>query len=1012
MLFGRKRAYVLVALALPVGAALPLFVSSCGTDTTAPTPDAGTKLRPGDVCDTPQPSQVRIRFSTNQVFVAPCAGADATCSTRDVSLIVEPDLCQKTAFTLTASSPDLPLPTAGAFDLYTAESRLTIRGSASPGTYTLTAHIPKGDGEEATADLSVVVLDKTAPSCQPGPGVSTSALLEAQSLPGTGDLTGAAISLPAHANAPNTGSYLWSVAPFPATIACGSLELPAGTTALGPAIKFGPEALRFQREVPLSIPANPALLPDKAHLRHVKVLYSGPAFKAPRTIPVSDLRFEQVNGQWALSFMAPRLGTYQAIVDDAAGTKTFKRRITHRAVIGVSMGGIGSSMFGMRHHDKFDVVAPLGGPGSWTWLLHHIEHNHLGGFRPIAKGTTLADIQLVKTTCTTSADCKPDETCIGLTDTDPGRCTLMPTPVDPYEHPQTFDNWWAEYPRTGTGGAFPRQDYAQIFRDLGLMFGNPNGDNFTKGAEFLPAGVRPDDKSVTGDHPNDECKVWVDPISGSPTEAQQQELAQKCPLERCQHTLTLMNYYDDEFNPDGTFPVITVCDGTPTDEKQSPWANAWKDAGPNQYPLEVALAVDYNGNGKRDELEPIIKSGYEPFKDVGVDGKADQDEPGYQKDVNDDPSGDDYDAQYNPLGTERDFRHEDAEPFDDVGLDGVAGTKQQPAAPLGWQQPGDGYDVGEGNGKYDASRGLRRFWDHDPGNILRRVSNDVPGGDLTDEALARVDLWTDGGLRDLFNFHVAAQHMMGAFSGRGRLAGYYSDFARMPSFDPSKPDQFNPAHMPWDDVPGGVLMRYGKIDPDEQAIETGNGQHVGTASQIALRLETALFFIGSRWKEPELRTFVKQSNDEPAPNAPACEVDGTCVFNFTSKSGRVGPVSINLPPGYAQKDQQDRRYPVIYVLHGYGQTPEDLGAAIVFVGNWMNNSNDSIPGRLPKALLVYVDGRCRIGADGKAECLRGSFFTDSPREGGLEDESWWLELMDYVDANYRTMGTTEVDWTE
>ena len=123
-------------------------------------------------------------------------------------------------------------------------------------------------------------------------------------------------------------------------------------------------------------------------------------------------------------------------------------------------------------------------------------------------------------------------------------------------------------------------------------------------------------------------------------------------------------------------------------------------------------------------------------------------------------------------------------------------------------------------------------------------------------------------------------------------------------------------------------------------------------------------------------------------------------------------MSINLPPGYAQKDQKNRRYPVIFMLHGYGQTPEDLGAAIVFVGNWMNNSNDSMPSRLPKALLVYVDGRCRTGADGKAECQRGSFFTDSAREGGLEDESWWLELMAHIDQNYRTMGDSEVDWPE
>jgi hypothetical protein len=44
------------------------------------------------------------------------------------------------------------------------------------------------------------------------------------------------------------------------------------------------------------------------------------------------------------------------------------------------------------------------------------------------------------------------------------------------------------------------------------MFGNPNGENLSPGAEHLPAGVRPDDPSVLGDHQNGECVVWVDPL--------------------------------------------------------------------------------------------------------------------------------------------------------------------------------------------------------------------------------------------------------------------------------------------------------------------------------------------------------------------------------------------------------------------------------------------------------------------------------------------------------------------
>jgi hypothetical protein len=709
-----------------------------------------------------------------------------------------------------------------------------------------------------------------------------------------------------------------------------------------------------------------------------------------------------------VTFKAPRLGTYQAVVMRDAGTKSFKRRITHRAVIGVSMGGGGTAMFGLRHHDLFDVLAPLGGPVDWTWMLDNIEKNHLGGFRPIKPGTKLGDLQLTATACTTKADCKPDETCLGPQGLPPGKCVLMPVAAEPYAHPQRFNTWWYEYPRAGNGGTFARDEYTQIFRDLGLMFGNPNGQNLSPGAENLPAGVSPTDKSVVGDHPGDECKVWVEPLDG-PDHDKQAEIAQNCPTERCKHTLTLQGYFDDEYNPDGTFPVITVCDGAPQDQTLTPYANTWSPNG-NGVPLEVGLAVDYNGNGVRDELEPIIRAGHEPWYDDGVDQTPSAKEPGYQAGVNDDPAGDDYDPQYNPTGTEGDHRRQPEEKFDDVGLDGVKGTKQQP--PGGWAKPGDGYDVGEGDGKFTVSNGLQRFWDYDSHSVVRQTTSSVPGGPLDDAALSRIDLWTDGGTRDLFNFDVDAQHLAGAFAARGRDVSYLTDFTQAPGLDPKQENLYEPEKVVWDDLTGIVFQRYGKIDPTQNDIDMGSGQHVGTVYEIASRLQSALYFIGSRWPEPELRTQVENSNDDAADAATNCEVIGNCTFNFTSKDGRTGPVGITLPPGYAHRLQQDRHYPVVYMLHGYGQKPEDLEAAIVFLRNWMNSPTKSGASRLPKAILVYVDGRCRVGPTGKAECIRGSFFTDSVRKDGVKDEQWWLELMDYVDQHYRTMGESLVDWTQ
>ncbi|MCK6593457.1 MAG: hypothetical protein L6Q76_38350, partial [Polyangiaceae bacterium] len=503
--------------------------------------------------------------------------------------------------------------------------------------------------------------------------------------------------------------------------------------------------------------------------------------------------------------------------------------------------GAGTAMFGLRHHDLFDVIAPLGGPVDWTWLLHYIENNHLGGFRSIPPGTTLGDLTLEATSCASAADCKPDETCVGALGLPPGKCVLMPTPKDPYEHAQTFNTWWYEYPREGNGGSFPRSEYAQIFRDLALMFGNPNGENLTPGGENLPAGVHPDDPSQVGDHANGECKVWVDPLDG-PDKEKQEAIADSCPAERCSHTLSLANYYDDEYNPDGTFPVITICDGSPQNQALTPYANSWA-PGNNNYPLEVGLAVDYNANGVRDELEPVIRAGHERWFDHGVDGVPSSAEPGYMKGVNDDPAGDDYNAQYNPAGTEGDMRRQPEEMFEDTGLDGVMGTKQQPAG--GYTKPGDGYDVGEGDGKFTVASGLQRFWDYDPHSIVRKMTSTVPGGELTDEALSRIDLWTDGGTRDLFNFHVDAQHLAGTFAARGRDVAYFTGFTELPGLDPETPNDFSPPKVIYEDLQGIVFQRYGKIDPAPVDIQNGSGQHVGKASEVVTRLQSALYFIGS-----------------------------------------------------------------------------------------------------------------------------------------------------------------------
>jgi hypothetical protein len=972
----RLSAIVLVAISLTA-------CSDVGID------DSGASqpsIPEGELCYPPEASSVRLRFQPARLVMAPGA-------TREVRLIVEPDVCSPTELSFTSEDESVASPPAPHFiDYGAADATFTVEGLATGTTRIEVSFLT--EGEEVTASLDVDVATVASASCSSDDDVSLSTLSAGASLSAGGSLAGARIELPENADAPNSGSFLWSVPAFDVAISCHDDMTPPGYIALGPAVRFSPPSVRWLRELPMSIPVHPARMPNRARMRHVAIMYSGPAARTPRAIPVADPRIEEQDGHWELSFNAPRLGSYQAVVPADAGTTLRHRRLSHRAVIGVSMGGAGAAQIGLRQHHLFDVVAPLGGPVDWTWMIDHIEHNHMAGFPAIAPGTKLEDIALSKTSCTNDDACAPGETCLGIIadPATPGGCTLLPQADEPYEHASTFNNWWYEYPRQGHGGNFPRDNYIQIFRDLALTFGNPNGHN--PSALQLPAGVDTSHKSQLGDHAGDTCAIWLDAIDGHPDEEAQKQIQNSCPQERCKYPQVLKGYYDDEFNPDASFDVITVCDGSPRNKQLTPYANTWSPNG-NNHPLEVALAVDYNGNGVRDEMEPIIRAGHENWSDVGEDGVASAQEPGYGPD-NLDPAGDDYDAQYNPGGSEGDRRYQLGEPFEDTGLDGVAGTSGSP------------YDHGEGDGVFTKAAGLRYAHSYDARSHLRDWQDDDTTV-LDEQELARLDLWTDGGTRDLFNFALTAQHLVGGFAARQRAVTYYTRFTTPPGLSPEEPNNYNPAYFIYEDMPGVVMQRYGKNEPTPQDIENGSGQHVGTANEIAKRLQSALFFIGSRWPSAS-RSLVEPSQDAPAEGAPDCQVTGTCFFDFTSSFGRTGPVAISFPPGYAHVKQQHVRYPVIFMLHGYGQTPEDLSATIVLLANWMNSPIASQATRLPKAILVYVDGRCRNGANGAAECLRGTFFADSARPDGPQMEKWWLELMDHIDQNYRTMGEAEIAW--
>lgn len=968
-------------------------VAACKDTPVDPSPVATITPLPGEICDLENRPELRLTFDPPAVVVAPG-------ETRPVRLTIEPDVCVPTRATYVASNPAIAeAPLAVQLDLRHATHDFTVKGGVA-GRTTITASM---DGKDAngntytkTVELPIDVRDRATPLCGAGLDVVEGTLnASAPVLHGTGDLAKSYLAVPPGAFARTDELALPS---FAAQIACSPVDLSAGVAGvpvrkLGPPVTFTARAplsmaKSLRREVEVALPINPAAFPAGARLRHLLVLYSGPRVKKARPIPVANPRIEADGDGYVLKFQTPWFGTFQAAVAESAGAGTHRRKLTHRAVIGFSMGGGGAAIFGMRHHDKFDVIAPLGGPSDWTWLLWYIEQNALGGFCPAGK------------TCPKIAP------------------NLYPMD-ETFAHTMDFEHWFYET-GSGNGGHFPRSEYVQIFEDLALSLGNPNGSSTDPALLHVALGPKKDDPWLKGDPslglpPGTDCSFTIDPIKGDPGQDRQREIEAKCKAWRCDPKNAYRaeaNYFDDEYNPDGTLPVISFCDGGQDPQSQTPYINGWAPGGDK--PVNLGFAVDINKNGIRDQGEPVIRSGHEPYDDCGPDKLCDVDEPGYNAETNPDPNQDDYDYQLNPSGTEGNHRYDEGEKFSDFGLDGVPNTKGRHIAG----------DPGEGDGVFTESVGLANFYANDAHGIISRRVTNIPGGAFDDNALQRVDILSDGGVRDLFNFAAVANHLTGQIFGRRgadglplRSVAFYNGFHFLPGEPQDKPNFFVPFDIRWADLADMPSVRYGDLDASRATVERdGDGQHVGTAAQLLYRLETAVFLAGHRWPDADHRQ-TEETRENPAPTSISelgvdCEVAGRCEKIFTGKkTGRTGPIAISLPPGYALKQNVDMnvRYPVLYVLHGYGQDPRDLEAVAAIMNNFMNGPDRSYATRLAKMIIVYVDGRCRVRADGKPECIRGTFYLNSARPDGAKLDEWFDEVIDYVDQNYRTMPTAEVE---
>ncbi len=997
---------------------------------------APNALHPGEYCPGGTPI---LKFDPPEVVVA-------RGKTRPVRVIVEPDLCYPLSVTFQSSNAaEVPSPAAGSLDLRHASYDFTVSGTGV-GNATLTASLPSADGGPVvTATLDVVVNDGSLPTCALGDGV-TGALSQSSSvLTGSGGLGLAALSVPPGAFA-RTDEL--AIAPFSGTIACtgddltvarsggagvgGHVAAPGGLVAIGPAVTFTASApidmtQSLRRELDFSVPVNPAAIPTNGRMRHLQVLYMSAGGKGPTTSPVAmtianPQITQALNGAYALRFSSPWFGTYQAAFAPDAGAVVHTRHLTHRAILGFSMGAAGAASFGFRHHDLFDFIAPLGGPSDWTWMFWYIETFNLGGFCP-----------------------RSDPAYPNCPSYAPNAYPLHET----YAHTVDYDHWFYQ-DGNGNGGHFSRSTYAQLFGDLALAHGNPYGQNFDPNVpgvdsslSFFPAGPKASDPWVLGNPAGvagGTCAVTVNPLSpdpnpADPPSAAQQTWVSQCIAARCDPAnawVAKTGYFDREYNPTGSIPVISYCEGAPQILSASPYENVWAAPAPGTgFPMDATLAVDLNGNGVRDANEPILRHGHEPWSDTGVDGLADKDEPGYDPVSNPDPDQDDYDFQRNPGGTEGDHRYQVGEPFLDYGLDGVSGTTQLRDG---------GYDFGEGDGVFTTTTGLTAFYADDAHSILRQWSTAIPGGAVTDAELLRLTVWADGGVRDLFNFGAVGNHFIGSVASRtyaqgsGGPAGaslrrtvFYNGFDNIPGQTSGNEAAFDINLTRWADVPDAVSLRYGTVDATAQMIADGDGQHVGTSFQLLNRLQTSIYGAIRLWPDADRTLVYANINEIPADADASVDAGlgsncngGLCNFPFEA-ADRVGPVYVQLPPGYAVPENLQQRYPVIFALHGYGQTPDGLTAAAIVGTAYMDDPARSEATRLGKTIIVYVDGHCRFTADTspQPECINGSFYLNSdrpdpaaPGQKVAQFDAWFDALVGFIDQNFRTMGPSDVQVTD
>ena len=116
--------------------------------------------------------------------------------------------------------------------------------------------------------------------------------------------------------------------------------------------------------------------------------------------------------------------------------------------------------------------------------------------------------------------------------------------------------------------------------------------------------------------------------------------------------------------------------------------------------------------------------------------------------------------------------------------------------------------------------------------------------------MARLDTWYDAGIRDFFNAQVSTNSLMGALGVKGAPVRVWDGFPAIVGAARGNENAFDVNHVDWPGLGRHVYVRYGNPDVTQDVVEaTGDGRHVGTATQAVHRAQSLLFFLGNRWPD-------------------------------------------------------------------------------------------------------------------------------------------------------------------